>query len=298
METNAYTNHRLQNLLQTLLLIGGMLGLVGLLGYLLGGTNGLVWAGLIGSAMMFLSGNASPRFLLRLLNARPLHPDEAPSLYSMSRELARRAGLPRAPQLFIVRQPFLNAFAVGTREAPAIGVTEGLVRKLDYRDLVNILAHEISHIRNNDLRVMSLAAVLNQVTRTFAFFGQVLLFVNLPLLMFGRSGISWFAILLLLAAPTLSMMLQLALSRTREFDADLGAVRLTGDAEGMATALKKLETYQEMRFWGMPYRVVPRNSPFSTHPPTAERIARLREMSGLKRKPYGYVDYWSTGFSS
>lgn len=280
MKKPKFANLRIENALHTLFLIGGMLALVLLLGYLLGGNNGLVWAGVFGLGIMLFGGSASPQLLLRMLNARPLRPDEAPILYGITRQLARRAGLARAPQLFYVRQPLMNAFAAGTPDAPAIGVTDGLLRRLDSRDLANILAHEISHIRHNDMRVMSLAAVLNQVTRMFAFFGQVLLFVNLPMLLFGRATISWFAILLLLAAPTLSMLLQLALSRTREFDADLGAVRLTGDPEGMAIALRKLEAYQGLRFGGLPVRIDPRRTPFSTHPPTEERIARLLEVSG------------------
>lgn len=283
MNEKLITNHRFENRLHTLLLIAGMLGLVTLLGYLLGGTTGLVWAIVFGLGILFFGGSTAPRFLLRMLNARMLHPEEAPQLYEIVRYLARRAGLARTPRIYFVRQPVLNAFALGSRAEPALGVTDGLLRHLDARDLTGILAHEISHIRHNDLRVMSLAAVLSQITRMFSFFGQILLIVNLPLLMFGRSPISWLAILLLLGAPTISTLLQLALSRTREFDADLGAAGLTGDPEGLAVALRKLETLQNRQFWGLPHRMVPRSTTFSTHPPTEERVARLMQIAGRNR---------------
>ena len=169
--------------------------------------------------------------------------------------------------------------AVGAGTQTAIGLTQGLLERLDAREVRSIMAHEISHLRNNDMRVMSLAAVAGRVTRLLTTLGQILLFINLPLLLFGRATISWLAILLLMLAPTLSALLQMAISRRGEFVADQGAVALTNDATGMALALKKLDYYQGSSLFGM---VLPgsvsRNPLFSSHPLTMERVKRLAEI--------------------
>jgi len=184
------------------------------------------------------------------------------------------------PRLYYIPDRMMNAFAVGSRDEAAIGLTEGLLRHLNRRELVGVLAHEISHIRHNDMRVMSVAALISHLTSLFSSFGQLLLFLNLPLLLFGRTTISWFAILLLLAAPLLSSLLQLALSRTREFEADLGAAHLTGDPEGLASALQKMAYYQDnlLKRIFMPGYKAPDPSLFRTHPKTDERVNRLRQL--------------------
>jgi heat shock protein HtpX len=181
----------------------------------------------------------------------------------------------------------LNAFAVGTRRNAAIGLTDGLLRGLNLRELTGVLAHEMSHIRNNDMRSMSVADVISRVTNLFSTFGKFLLLVNLPLIFMGSAPISWWAILLLIVAPFISGLLQLALSRTREFDADLDAIQLTHDPVGLMNALQKLEYYatniwQQVLF---PGRGVPDPSIFRTHPHTKDRIARLQELSPQQYQP-------------
>jgi len=275
-------NHRTMNQLHTFLLLGGMALLLVLLGYLLNGIAGVLLAGLFGIGFLAFGGRVSPGWVLRMVRARKIQENEAPRLYAILRELVRRAGLHRVPPLYLVPERMLNAFAVGSQDQAAIGITQGLLDKLESRDIANILAHEISHIRHNDMRVMTLAGMIGQITRFLSFMGQFLLIVNLPLLLMGRATVSWLAILLLLGAPTLSGMMQLALSRTREFDADLGAAGLTGDPEGMATALRKLEYFQGRSFFGLfaPGRRMPPGGPTSTHPATEERVRRLQEISG------------------
>ncbi len=268
------------NLLHTILLFTGMIGLLALLGLSLAGVNGLVWASLLGGLFLLFSQHASPYLMLRLVKARPLAVQEAPGLYQLIETLARRADLPKMPRLYYVPDRMMNAFAVGRRDEAAIGLTEGLLRHLSRRELAGVLAHEISHIRHNDMRVMSVAALISHLTSLFSSFGQLLLFLNLPLLLFGRTAVSWFAILLLLVAPLLSSLLQLALSRTREFEADLGAAHLTGDPEGLATALQKMAYYQDNLFKRilMPGHKAPDPSLFRTHPRTDERVNRLRQL--------------------
>jgi heat shock protein HtpX len=202
-------------------------------------------------------------------------------------ELAQRAQLPYVPALYYVPSRMLNAFAVGTRRNAAIGLTDGLLRGLNLRELTGVLAHEMSHIRNNDMRSMSVADVISRVTNLFSTFGKFLLLVNLPLIFMGSAPISWWAILLLIVAPFISGLLQLALSRTREFDADLDAIQLTHDPVGLMNALQKLEYYatniwQQVLF---PGRGVPDPSIFRTHPHTKDRLARLQELNPQQYQP-------------
>lgn len=210
--------------------------------------------------------------------AQPLSPHQAPALFSLVAELARRAEV-RPPELYLVPSPAPNAFAVGNAEGSAIGVTRGLLGRLDRRELAAVLAHEISHIRHRDLWVMGLAQLLARMIRSLSLFGQLLLLLSLPALLTGAYRVPFAAVLLLLAAPTVSALLQLALSRTREFEADLGAARLTGDPLGLASALERLEAGQGG--WWRFFFPVPRRTESSfldSHPATAERVARLRSL--------------------
>jgi heat shock protein HtpX len=217
-----------------------------------------------------------------MAGARPLSVHEAPQLHHLVQDLARRSNLLRAPQLYYVPNGMMNAFSVGSQDSAAIGITDGLLRGLSRRELAGVLAHEITHIRHNDVRVMGLADLISRTTGLLSTLGQMLLFVNLPLLLIGRSPVSWWAVALLVSAPTLSRLLQLALSRTREFDADLGAARLTGDPAALASALHKM-AYQEAGIWRqilLPGRRVPDPSLLRTHPETGERVRRLLDLAG------------------
>lgn len=280
MKRDEFLKHKLTNFFHTVVLFGAMIGLLAMIGSLLGGASGLFWAGLLGGVFLLFSQSLSPQLMLRLYGARPLSIYEAPELYQIVEALSRRAGLPRLPRLYLIANPTMNAFALGQRDAAALGLTTGLLNGLNRRELTAVLAHEISHIRHNDMRVLSAAALIAQLTGLFSNFGQLLLVLNLPLLLFGATTISWLAIGLLLTAPALSALLQLALSRTREFDADLGAVRLTGDPEGLAAALAKLEYYQNglLRRLLVPGYRMPDPILLRTHPSTRERISRLRQL--------------------
>ncbi len=281
MVDNNNTNHRLRNLAQTVLFFTGMFLLLALLGWSLGGASGLIWASIFGGLFLYFSARVPTRLVLRMAGARSLSPAEAPGLYRIVEALARRADLPAVPKLYYLSSPMMNALTVGDGRTAAIGITQGLLRNLNTRELTGVLAHEVSHIQNKDTQVMRIASIISRVTGMLAFFGQLLLFFNLPLLLLGRVTISWLAILLLLAAPTLSSLLQMALSRAREYDADIGAARLTGDPEGLASALYKMEQAQG----GILRRLFGRSGSsgtdlFRTHPHTKERVSRLVALSG------------------
>ncbi len=277
MNLQAWRRHALSNQLQTLFLLAVMGGFLALLGWLLWGAEGIDWLLFSGLVMLMLNPVATPTLVMRLYHARPLREEEAPQLHAALRELARRAGLARPPRLYYLPSQVPNAFAVGNAANATIAVSDGLLRLLDQRELVGVLAHEVSHIANNDLWVMGIADLFSRLTSVLSLFGQVLLFVNLPLLLFGGVVVDWPAVAILILAPNLSALAQLGLSRSREYHADLNGALLSGDPRGLASALAKLERTSSAGFeqilW--PGRRIPEPSLLRTHPPTEERILRL-----------------------
>jgi len=274
--------HKIGNLLHSLLLLAGMVLLLGLCGWILAGAQGVVWAMIGGAISLAFSPRVSPRMILGMFGARQLNYADAPRLFEAVGAISRRAGLPAPPQLWYIASPTLNAFAVGGRSQAAIALTDGLLRALSLRELAGVLAHEISHVRNNDLMVMGLADTVASLTRLMSLFGMALLILNLPLMMIQQEAVPWPLVLLLMAAPTIGALMQLALSRTREFDADLDSAHLTGDPEGIASALVRIENLQHGPWEGIrfPGRRRTRNVPslLRTHPQTEERVRRLMEL--------------------
>nr|WP_255574923.1 M48 family metalloprotease [Caldovatus aquaticus] len=215
----------------------------------------------------------------RLLGGVPLPPEAAPELHAMVRILARRAGLPRAPALFLLPSPsLLQAMAAGDRARPSIALTYALLRALPPRELAAVLAHEIAHIRHGDVQVMRLAAAAASLTRLMGALGAALLLLWLPVLLAAGEAPSPAAILLLMAGPALGDLLILSLSRRRELLADAGAVELTGDPAGLAAALARLDRLQGDDWERLASRSGARWLRwFRTHPTIRERIARLSE---------------------
>lgn len=269
--------HKWRNRLQSILLLVGMALLLSLCGWTIAGGEGVFWALVTGGLSMVFGPQVSPWLTLRMYRAVPIHPAEMPALFRLLEQISARAGLPRPPRLYYVPTRVLNAFAVGRRDDAAVAVTDGLLRVLTLRELAGVLAHEVSHVRNNDLGIMTLADVMNRLTSAMWLAGMVLLIASLPVLVMEGNLILWLLIGLLMLSPTIASLLQLALSRTREYDADLDAAGLTGDPRGLAVALEKLERYQGGLFETLllPGRRVPQPSLLRTHPPTRDRITRL-----------------------
>ena len=267
--------HEWQNTLHSWLMIAGSTLLMGIIAFLIFGASGVVWSVLLTAFGLWQAGRVSPRMVLKLYKAQPLGEHDVPELHKLMLELAARADLPAVPNLHYVPSRMMNAFAVGKPENSAIAVTDGLIRNLTLRQLAGVLAHEVSHIRNGDLRVMALGDVLSRLTGTMSTFG---LLVGVPTaLLTGGTAIPWLAILALFAAPTVSSLLQLALSRAREYDADLDAAGLTGDPEALASALQSLEQKQG-GIWeklAMPGARSPQPSIMRSHPKTEDRVERL-----------------------
>jgi heat shock protein HtpX len=282
MDYGILFRHKIGNLLQTLLLITGLGLLLGYLAWFIGGAPFAIAAFAVVIFAYALNPMLSPRLILRLFRGRELHAEDAPRLYMIFEALAERAGLERVPRLYYIPSDIMNSFSTGTRDNAAVAVSDGLLRRLSLQETAAVLAHEIAHVRNNDIRVMGFADLVGQLTRLLSFIGQLLLIINLPLLLFSDYRIEWLPILVLIFAPTLSALIQLALSRSREYEADLGAAQLTGDPEGLASALERMEQYQgrQLAQLLLPGQRLPDPSLLRSHPPTQERVRRLLSLRG------------------
>lgn len=271
--------HKLRNAAQGTLLFGGMLGILALLAWVVFGPVGILWVLLVGAFTLALRPRVPPSWQLSMYGAKPLPAAVAPQLHHIVDVLTDRAALVSAPEIHVVRSPMLNAFAVGRPAASALAVTDGLLRGLSSRELVGVLAHEVSHIRADDLWIMNLSDTVGRATHALAYAGALLLILALPATA-ERGPSPLLVALILVSAPTLVTLLQLALSRSREYDADLEAAVMTGDPVGLAAALVRLER-SEGRIWErtmVPHRRTPDPLLLRTHPPTDERVHRLLEL--------------------
>lgn len=264
------------NALRTLVFAALMLLLFYLLGRELVGGLGTV-AILIGAILVAVQVFRTPA---RLSGVIALGASNAPELHAMACSLASRAGLSKVPSLYLVPSSLMNAFTFGGKDDARIFVTQGLLYRLEAREVTGVVAHEISHIRHNDLLLFRFAELLRQTTMLMSRLGWLLLFFAVPiyLLTGGSFPLALFAVLL--GAPIITVILQQALFRTREFSADLGAAELTGDPRGLASALQKIDPpHSGLVSMLFP---LPQSEPsqlFRSHPATEERIRRLLRLT-------------------
>lgn len=277
----AQRRNRWLNMVHTWLLATGSLALLAVTAWAFGGLTGIAYAIVFGVVSMWAARRISPKMVLTMYKAREVTEAQFPVGVRIVTELAHRAGLPATPRLHVIPSRVMNAFAVGRREQSAIAITDALARTLTSRELAGVLAHEISHIAHEDVKVMAFADMVSRFTSLMSTIGIISLFLNIGSYVSGSyGGVPWLAVLVLIAAPTIGGLLQMALSRTREFDADLGAALLTGDPDGLASALTKLERAQG-RVWEnilLPSGRIPDPSVLRTHPLTVDRIARLKAL--------------------
>jgi heat shock protein HtpX len=280
--------HSLRNHVHAFLLVGALTVIVATSSWLFWGPIGLVFAA-IGVGLVLLVGpKLAPETVMRLYQGQLVPAEAAPQLFDVIAQLARRAELKTMPAIYVIPSATMNAFAVGSSERSAIAMTEGIVRGLSMRELAGVLGHEISHVKNGDLWIMGLADGLQRITRALSYAVILILLMNLPGLISGTTEIPWSAVLMLIFAPTIAGILQLALSRSREYEADLDGVTLTGDPEGLASALKKLDEYHGSMMEDVlhPSRRIPHPSVLRSHPSAADRIARLEAIAaGPRWKP-------------
>ncbi|MGH7932692.1 MAG: zinc metalloprotease HtpX [Candidatus Binataceae bacterium] len=279
-------------MIKTTLLLAVLTGLIMLIGGLLGGTSGVVIGFVIAVIMNFGSYWFSDKLVLRAYGARPLDASSAPELYSIVNELASAANIPM-PRLYLVDSDTPNAFATGrSPKHAAVAVTSGIMRICNREELKGVIGHELSHVINRDILISSVAAtlagaimIISYGVRWGALFGGF----------GGRDGERGSGLLELLAmailAPLAATMIQLAISRTREYQADASGARLTHNPIYLANALRKLEAANERMplagatpstahlFIVNPLSAAGLQRLFSTHPPIEERIRRLERMA-------------------
>lgn len=277
--------HATLNMVHTWLLVGGSIALLAVCAWVFFGSSGIIYAAVFGGISLFMASRISPNVVLRMYKAQLTDRTIFPQGHAILDQLMERSGLEHRPGLYVVPSKMMNAFAVGRKGDAAIAMTDRLIRAMTPRELAGVMAHELAHIKNEDVKVMAIADMVSRFTSMMSTFGLFALFANLPAILFGGgAAVPWLAVILLMGAPTVGSLLQLALSRTREFDADLGAALLTGDPDGLAAALMKLEKAQGRHWEGMvlPGGRDPNPSILRTHPKTEDRVERLM---ALKESP-------------
>jgi heat shock protein HtpX len=262
---------------QAVLLLVSLAAVPGTVAWMLAGVWAAVGVMVAIAAVAARNPLASPDWVVRLLRGRWLSPATSPGLYRLVGRLSRRAGLVQVPRLFLLPGADANAVAVGSPQNAAIGLSRGLLAALPAEEVEAVMAHEISHIRNNDILWMALAQLCGRATHTLSLVGQLLLLLALPAFLSGSATASWPLVLILLAAsPGVNLLLTLAFSRTREYTADLEAAALTGGPRALASALARIERLAGSRWlhW-LPVPGQTASPLLRTHPPTDERIRRL-----------------------
>jgi len=274
------------NWFKTGLLMAAIMALFGVVGGMLGGGQGMLLALLIGGGMNVWAYWFSDSMVLRMYNAQEVDAGSAPQVYGLVQELAQRAGLPM-PRVYLIDEPQPNAFATGRNpDHAAVAVTTGILQLLSARELRGVLAHELTHVKHRDILTSTITASIAGAISSLGWFASG----------FGRrdgNGVNPIAsILVLILAPIAAMLLQMAISRSREFEADRGGAEISGDPRALADALAKIERYAQ----GLPMEPAEAHPAtaqmmiinplsgggmrglFSTHPATEERIARLLAM--------------------
>ncbi len=277
------------NWFKTTVLFAGILALFMVIGGLIGGREGMMMALLIGGGMNFFAYWFSDKMVLRMYNAQPVDETSSPYLHNMVRDLAARAELPM-PKVYLIDEAQPNAFATGRNpENAAVAATTGIVSLLSERELRGVMAHELAHVKHRDILTSTIAATLAGAISALANFAMFFGGRDEE----GRPANAVVSIIVAIIAPIAAMLIQMAISRAREFEADRGGAEISGDPLALASALAKIDAYAR----GIPFPTAEAppataqmmimnplagggiDTLFSTHPKTAERIARLEAMA-------------------
>jgi heat shock protein HtpX len=282
-------------MLRTTLLLGALTGIIMVIGQFVGGTTGMTIAFIFAIIMNFGAYWFSDKMVLAAYGARQVTEAEAPGLYRIVHNLALGARMPM-PKVYLIPSESPNAFATGRNpQNAAVAVTEGLMRMMNERELTGVLAHELAHVQNRDILISTIAATLAGVIVHVANMAQwAAMFGGFQRSDNEEGGSSTLSMILMaILAPIAAMIIQMAISRTREFAADQTGARMSGDPLALASALQKLGLASQR----IPMDASPQTSHlfivnplfgggisklFSTHPPLEERIARLQTMAGQR----------------
>ena len=278
------------NWIKTAMLMAAIMALFGIVGGMVGGQSGMLLALVFGGAMNVFSYWFSDSMVLKMYNAREVDASSAPQFYNMVRDLAQRANLPM-PRVYLIDEAQPNAFATGRNpEHAAVAATTGILQLLSAREMRGVMAHELAHVAHRDILISTVSATMA---------GAISALANFAMFFGGRSedgrpANPLAAIAVALLAPLAASLIQMAISRSREYEADRGGAEISGEPGALADALGKILMYAEGRVPLGPAEAHPETAQmmilnplaggglrglFSTHPPTEERIARLRAMT-------------------
>ena len=277
------------NLMKTAMLMAAITALFMAVGQALGGQQGMVLALLVAIGMNFFSYWFSDRMVLRMYNAREVDAQTAPRFYAMVQELAQRAELPM-PRVYIIDEEAPNAFATGRNpHHAAVAATTGILRVLSARELRGVMAHELAHVKHRDILISTISATMAGAISMLANFAMLFSSRDSQ----GRSSNPIVGLLVMVLAPLAASLIQMAISRAREFEADRGGAEISGDPRALASALEKIHRYAQ----GLPLEATERHPEtaqmmiinplsaaglkglFSTHPATQDRVDRLLELA-------------------
>jgi heat shock protein HtpX len=277
------------NLMKTAILMAAITALFMAIGSLLGGRQGMMLALIVALGMNFFSYWFSDKLVLKMYNAQEVDESSAPQFYSMVRDLAQRAQLPM-PKVYLIEEDAPNAFATGRNpEHAAVAATTGILRALTERELRGVMAHELAHVRHRDILISTVSATMAGAISMLANFAMFFGGRNSE----GRSTNPIVGILVMLLAPIAAGLIQMAISRAREFEADRGGAEISGEPQALASALQKIHRLAQ----GIPLETAERHPEtaqmmivnplsagglrglFSTHPSTEERVERLLAMA-------------------
>ena len=277
------------NLMKTAILMAAITALFMALGSVLGGAQGMMVALLIALGMNFFSYWFSDKLVLKMYNAKEVDETSAPQFYRMVRELAQRAQLPM-PKVYLIEEDAPNAFATGRNpEHAAVAATTGILRALTERELRGVMAHELAHVKHRDILISTISATMAGAISMLANFAMFFGGRNSE----GRSTNPIVGLLVMLLAPIAAGLIQMAISRGREFEADRGGAEISGEPQALASALQKIHRIAQ----GLPLATTERHPEtaqmmivnplsagglrglFSTHPATEERVERLLAMA-------------------
>ncbi|WP_439580385.1 zinc metalloprotease HtpX [Elioraea sp.] len=274
---------------KTAILLAGLTALFVVIGGAIGGEAGALIALLVAGGMNLFAWWNSDKMVLRMAGARPIGPADAPRLYAMTEQLARRAGLPM-PALYVIDEEQPNAFATGRDPAnAAVAVNAGLLRHLSEEEVAGVVAHELAHIKNRDTLIMTVTATIAGAISMLAQFGFLFRGGGSRNNPFGAIGL----ILMLILAPLAAMLVQMAISRSREYEADRVGAEICGDPRALASALVSLQNSARRienrhaeanpaiahMFIINPLSGARMDNLFSTHPKTENRVAALEELA-------------------
>jgi heat shock protein HtpX len=277
------------NLMKTAVLMAAITALFMAVGSILAGEQGMIIALMLALAMNFFSYWFSDKLVLKMYNAQEVDETSAPQFYGMVRDLAHKAGLPM-PRVYLIQEDAPNAFATGRNPAnAAVAATTGILRVLSERELRGVMAHELAHVRHRDILISTVSATMA---------GAISMLANFAMFFGGRDSEGrphnpFVSILVMILAPLAASLIQMAISRAREFEADRGGAEISGDPRALASALQKIQHYAK----GIPLEPAERHPEtaqmmimnplsagglrglFSTHPSTEERVERLLAMA-------------------